>query len=409
MRGAQLPAHLALCSSPCRHWIVSAGNGSDSFEFFCRSRGQMTEGHGSFPSRTPVSSHAVARFRLDHLLPGDWSRLLQHCRCLTSPGGSYNYSSPGDMAAVMRGTHAAASEKASRAVVNSAFMHIVERTVGDFFPNNMIYHELQRRYVVPSSGAIATNEGAVDFFSWLLHLQEEEEKEGETTVSCIGCGADDVGKDSLIQNALAMEKTIQNERLFLAGFPHVVGDDGKHEDTYEPIFNFFPHRVVISDCIPYRSRYFVVMVNHKPIVPGHLMVVPIRCVGTIHGLTLDEVEDWGRVMHLTIRVLKQVAAARQKNSGNTPSDSSHCNDDMEGGFSIAIQQGTLAGQTVPHLHTHVIPFDPCGKLAGEPEDEEVQQRQPCRTGKQMSEETEMLRSHFEFLMERGTGSVTHAV
>ncbi|RNF07263.1 putative Bis(5-adenosyl)-triphosphatase [Trypanosoma rangeli] len=140
------------------------------------------------------------------------------------------------------------------------------------------------------------------------------------------------------------------------------------------------------------------MVNHKPIVRDHLMVVPIRCVGTIHALTLKEVEDWGRVMHLTLRVLKRVSAVRGRASDHASSDSSAAHiGAVEGGFSIAIQQGTFAGQTVPHLHTHIIPFDPRGKLAGEPEDEAVQQRQPCRAGEQMREETEMFKSYFELL------------
>ncbi|RNF22344.1 putative Bis(5-adenosyl)-triphosphatase, partial [Trypanosoma conorhini] len=98
MRAAQLPPNLALCRGSCRHWIVAAGANSESYQCFCRAQGQASGRHGSTAS-TPPPSHAAARFRPDHLLPGDWSALLRHCRRLTSPHGSFSYSSPGDAAA----------------------------------------------------------------------------------------------------------------------------------------------------------------------------------------------------------------------------------------------------------------------------------------------------------------------
>ncbi|RNF07264.1 putative Bis(5-adenosyl)-triphosphatase [Trypanosoma rangeli] len=168
MRSAQLPPHLALCHSPCRHWIVSAGGGSESYQCFFQYKEHACERH-VFPALTPLPPHSVARFRLDHLLPEDWSALLRHCRRLTSPHGSFTYSFPGDTAVATT-----AGDAASAVVTNVAFMHIVERTAGDFVPNNMIYHELQRRYLVLPCYTAETGTGAVDFTSWLRCLQQGE-------------------------------------------------------------------------------------------------------------------------------------------------------------------------------------------------------------------------------------------
>ncbi|KEG10612.1 putative Bis(5-adenosyl)-triphosphatase [Trypanosoma grayi] len=418
MRSAQLPPHLALCNAPCRHWIVFSANTCDSYQWLCKSLRHTEEGNSSPSALSP--SPVCARFRLDHLLPADWSALLRQCRRLTSPSGSFTFSSPGDVVTVASSGVAGATTAVPRGqpaeVLNTSFMHIVERTCGDFVPNNMIYHRLQQRYVVsPGVSAADVNENEASFTAWMQKLQEERDNcdiaaeggtriDGEESGSDSGSGGEKEKEeaeeeDPLAHDALALSATVQNQRV--CGVASANDTDADTQEGAEGActpFIFFPHRIVVADCIPHHSRHFVVMVNHKPIVPGHLMVVPIRCVATMSALTREEVEDWGRVVHLTIRVLRRSASSTSGcASGCTVSDPHG----MEGSFSIAIQQGVFAGQTVPHLHTHVIPFDPRGKLAGEPEDEELQQRRMPRTGLQMREETEMLRSLFACLAVKG--------
>lgn len=72
-----------------------------------------------------------------------------------------------------------------------------------------------------------------------------------------------------------------------------------------------------------------------PAVPGHCLVIPRR-----HIVTLDEAtpEEAGALFAL-IREVKGWVRQRR------PAD----------GFTIGVNDGTAAGQTVMHLHFHVIP------------------------------------------------------
>lgn len=77
------------------------------------------------------------------------------------------------------------------------------------------------------------------------------------------------------------------------------------------------------------------LVNIKPILPGHVLVSPLRRIPRFHDLTPHEVADLfatvQRVSHTIERVYKASA------------------------LNIAIQDGEDAGQSVPHVHVHIIP------------------------------------------------------
>eukprot|EP00388_Colpodella_angusta_P008203 GDKJ01022593.1.p1 GENE.GDKJ01022593.1~~GDKJ01022593.1.p1 ORF type:complete len:107 (+),score=7.50 GDKJ01022593.1:1-321(+) len=65
------------------------------------------------------------------------------------------------------------------------------------------------------------------------------------------------------------------------------------------------------------------------------------------------------------------------------------------GISLAIQQGREAGQTVPHLHAHLIVYREEGELNGEPEPEETEQlRRRPRSKEDMQAESDKLRKVF---------------
>lgn len=77
------------------------------------------------------------------------------------------------------------------------------------------------------------------------------------------------------------------------------------------------------------------MVNLKPLLPGHVLVCPLRVKPRLADLSRDELNDLfstvTRVQHTLTRLYKADA------------------------FNIAIQDGSAAGQSVPHVHCHVIP------------------------------------------------------
>jgi len=72
-----------------------------------------------------------------------------------------------------------------------------------------------------------------------------------------------------------------------------------------------------------------------PISPGHTLVIPKRHVGSFFELNPEEAAD---LMSL-LRSAKNVLQVEFKPDG----------------YNIGINDGAAAGQTVPHLHIHLIP------------------------------------------------------
>jgi diadenosine tetraphosphate (Ap4A) HIT family hydrolase len=93
--------------------------------------------------------------------------------------------------------------------------------------------------------------------------------------------------------------------------------------------------------IPAASIFFrsekksVAFVNLRPIVPGHVLVIPERIVPKIRDLPEDEYID----LWLTTRKVQEALTAHY---GCTA-------------FNVAIQDGREAGQSVPHVHVHILP------------------------------------------------------
>ncbi len=75
--------------------------------------------------------------------------------------------------------------------------------------------------------------------------------------------------------------------------------------------------------------------NLKPLLPGHVLVSPLRVTPRLSDLTHAEVTDLFVTVQRVGRMIERVYGASSLN--------------------IAIQDGADAGQSVPHLHTHIIP------------------------------------------------------
>ncbi|CAF0903525.1 unnamed protein product [Adineta ricciae] len=88
----------------------------------------------------------------------------------------------------------------------------------------------------------------------------------------------------------------------------------------------------------FRSRLSMALVNRKPVVPGHVLVSPIRCVERFVQLTSEEIDD---LFLSTQLIAKRIEDFFQGKS-----------------LSIAIQDGEHAGQTVKHVHVHILPRVP---------------------------------------------------
>ncbi|PSS25745.1 hypothetical protein M430DRAFT_16455 [Amorphotheca resinae ATCC 22711] len=96
----------------------------------------------------------------------------------------------------------------------------------------------------------------------------------------------------------------------------------------------------------YRTPLCFALVNIKPILPGHVLVVPMRSVARLTDLRQDEVTD----LFTTVQKVQRMLARRYfKGADGGPGSVE------DGSFNIAIQDGRESGQTVPHVHCHIIP------------------------------------------------------
>lgn len=83
------------------------------------------------------------------------------------------------------------------------------------------------------------------------------------------------------------------------------------------------------------SKHTFAIVNLKPIVPGHVLVIPVRRVARLGELPDCESVDFFRTVQRVEKFVSQLYSAD--------------------GLNLGIQDGIAAGQSVPHVHCHIIP------------------------------------------------------
>ena len=79
----------------------------------------------------------------------------------------------------------------------------------------------------------------------------------------------------------------------------------------------------------WKGAYAYAMVNTRPIVKNHVLVTSLRIVPSFCDLNTDEIAEMSFVVAKITKAL--------------------------GSCSVAIQDGREAGQTVPHVHFHIVP------------------------------------------------------
>lgn len=85
----------------------------------------------------------------------------------------------------------------------------------------------------------------------------------------------------------------------------------------------------------FESKYFYARYDDYPVREGHILIIPLRHVEDFTALTLPEVIDFH---YVTTEMVKRL----------------HVDFQMDG-YNIGINCGQAAGQTIPHLHMHLIP------------------------------------------------------
>lgn len=147
-------------------------------------------------------------------------------------------------------------------------------------------------------------------------------------------------------------------------------------------FRFGQHLIKPS-VVFLKTELSFALVNRKPVVPGHVLVCPLRPVERFRDLHPDEVAD-------LFQVTQRVGTVVEKHFQGTS-------------ITFSMQDGPEAGQTVKHVHVHVLPrkagdfprndniYDELQKHDREEEDSPAF----WRSEKEMAAEAEALRVYFQ--------------
>lgn len=98
---------------------------------------------------------------------------------------------------------------------------------------------------------------------------------------------------------------------------------------------FCDHVLAGRDRIIASGRFTVAFEDAYPSAPGHTLIIPRRHVGRLLDLADDEAAElWEAAM---------VQLRRLETSGRPDA------------YTVGVNDGSAAGQTVPHVHLHLIP------------------------------------------------------
>ncbi|KAL9131538.1 MAG: hypothetical protein Q9217_000552 [Psora testacea] len=92
---------------------------------------------------------------------------------------------------------------------------------------------------------------------------------------------------------------------------------------------------IVTSQVFHVTAYSFALINLKPLLPGHVLVSPRRVTPRLSDLSQAEITDLFMTVQKVGRMIERVYKASSLN--------------------IAIQDGADAGQSVPHVHTHIIP------------------------------------------------------
>ena len=84
-----------------------------------------------------------------------------------------------------------------------------------------------------------------------------------------------------------------------------------------------------------RSGHFIALYNQAPVFPGHSLIIPSRHAHSLLELSEEETAEMMQFSRKVTRLLLKVFEAKA--------------------FDWSVQDGEAAGQSVAHLHMHIVP------------------------------------------------------
>ena len=183
-----------------------------------------------------------------------------------------------------------------------------------------------------------------------------------------------------VKKNMPVELHRRSDLYALATKDFQVGDE---QNSDQKTFRFADIDIP-GKCVVFTSRCSLVLVNRKPVVPGHLLVIPKIPARRVQDLDVDQVQD----LFLTVQAAQKLSESFFQAESST----------------LSVQDGPDAGQTVAHVHVHILPRKP-GDFANNDDiyDElhthDKGDNVQWRSYEEMFEEALRLRQHFRKIME----------
>jgi diadenosine tetraphosphate (Ap4A) HIT family hydrolase len=138
---------------------------------------------------------------------------------------------------------------------------------------------------------------------------------------------------------------------------NAANSDNNNDNSGDAYFGKF---AIPAASIFYRSpsELSIAFVNLRPIVPGHVLVMSARAVARLEDLTDEEHDDMWRTVRVVQGILKQQYADKANAATNASDKTTSSSSASSLSFNVAVQDGRAAGQSVPHVHVHILPRSP---------------------------------------------------
>lgn len=91
----------------------------------------------------------------------------------------------------------------------------------------------------------------------------------------------------------------------------------------------------INNCVFLESENFKVIYNIAPVLPGHSLVIPVNHFTSFFALKEEQLLEFMQITQEGIKIL--------------------CNAFNTDAFDLSLQEKPEAGQTIEHLHLHIVP------------------------------------------------------
>jgi diadenosine tetraphosphate (Ap4A) HIT family hydrolase len=105
----------------------------------------------------------------------------------------------------------------------------------------------------------------------------------------------------------------------------------------------FTEKKILDRQVVFEGKEVLVLLNYKPLLRGHLLIIPKRQAARVEDLTAEEWVEMKSIISLFQKVFKNAYGASD--------------------YVLVVQNGIYAGQTVPHMHFHMIPRDDSSVVA----------------------------------------------